>query len=86
MTTAVDEWPAAARLVAVAAAGQLLAAPTPPPGTRPKNPKHPQRAKRSLSSYQAQKLARLPITQRPETETAKTIGQRRRIKHAATKR
>src|SRR5262249_49981014 len=35
MTTAVDKCPAAARLVAVAAAGHLPTAPTPPPGTRP---------------------------------------------------
>src|SRR5205823_12725057 len=35
MTTAVDKWPAAARLVAVAAAGHLPTAPTPPSGTRP---------------------------------------------------
>jgi len=35
MTTAVDKWPAAARLVAVAAAGHLPTAPTPPQGTRP---------------------------------------------------
>src|SRR6266446_1224353 len=34
MTTAVDKWPAAARLVAVAAAGHLPTAPTPPPGAR----------------------------------------------------
>src|SRR5262249_34787875 len=33
MTTAVDKWPAAARLVAVAAVGHLSTAPTPPPGT-----------------------------------------------------
>src|SRR2546426_4553437 len=36
MTTAVDKWPAAARLVAVAAAGHLPTAPTPPQGTRPR--------------------------------------------------
>ena len=35
MTTAVDKWPAAARLVVVAAAGHLPTAPTPPQGTRP---------------------------------------------------
>src|ERR1700731_4887757 len=35
MTTAMDKWPAAARLVAVAAAGHLPTAPTPPQGTRP---------------------------------------------------
>src|SRR5712671_6431613 len=35
MTTAVDKWPAAARLVAVAATGHLPTAPTPPQGTRP---------------------------------------------------
>ena len=35
MTTAVDNWPAYARLVAVAAAGQLSTAPTPLPGTQP---------------------------------------------------
>jgi hypothetical protein len=35
MTTAVDKWPAAARLVAVAATGHLATAPTPPLGTRP---------------------------------------------------
>src|SRR5882724_13556990 len=35
MTTAVDKWPSAARLVAVAAAGHLPTAPTPPQGTRP---------------------------------------------------
>src|ERR1700730_13233455 len=35
MPTAVDKWPAAARLVAVAAAGHLPTAPTPPQGTRP---------------------------------------------------
>jgi hypothetical protein len=35
MTTAVDKWPAAARLVAVAAAGHLPTAPTPPQGARP---------------------------------------------------
>src|SRR5262249_43280591 len=35
MTTAVDKWPTAARLVAVAAAGHLPTAPTPPHGTRP---------------------------------------------------
>jgi hypothetical protein len=34
MTTAVDKWPAAARLVAVAAAGHLPTAPTPLGGTR----------------------------------------------------
>ena len=34
MTTAVDKWPAA-RLVAVAAAGHLPTAPTPPQGARP---------------------------------------------------
>ena len=38
MTTAVDKWPAAARLVAVAAAGHLPTAPTPPQGTRPHVP------------------------------------------------
>src|SRR5437899_695467 len=36
MTTAVDKWPAAARLVAVAAAVHLPTAPTPPQGARPK--------------------------------------------------
>src|SRR6267378_2181344 len=35
MTTAMDKWPAAARLVAVAATGHLPTAPTPPQGTRP---------------------------------------------------
>src|SRR5207253_183938 len=35
MTTAVDKWPAAARLVAVAAAVHLPTAPTPPQGARP---------------------------------------------------
>jgi hypothetical protein len=35
MTTAVDKWPASARLLAVAPAGHLPAAPTPLPGTRP---------------------------------------------------
>src|ERR1700736_2188559 len=35
MTTAMDKWPAAARLVAVAAAGHLPTAPTPPQGARP---------------------------------------------------
>src|ERR1700730_14634824 len=35
MTTAMDKWPAAARLVAVAAAGHLPTAPTPPQGSRP---------------------------------------------------
>ena len=35
MTTAVDKWPAAAELVAVAAAGHLPTAPTPPQGARP---------------------------------------------------
>jgi len=35
MTTAVDKWPAAARLVTVAAAGHLPTAPTPPQGTWP---------------------------------------------------
>jgi hypothetical protein len=35
MTTAVDKRPAAARLVAVAAAGHLPTAPTPPQGARP---------------------------------------------------
>ena len=35
MTTAVDKWPAYARLSAVAQAGHLPRAPTPPPGTRP---------------------------------------------------
>jgi hypothetical protein len=34
MTTAMDKWPAAARLVAVAATGHLPTAPTPPQGTR----------------------------------------------------
>lgn len=33
-----------------------------------------------------QKLARLPRTQRPETETAKIIGQRRRMKGAESER
>src|SRR6266481_8452738 len=41
MTTAVDKWPAAARLVAVAAAGHLPTAPTPPQGTRPATPPTP---------------------------------------------
>jgi hypothetical protein len=36
MTTAVDKRPAAARLVAVAAAGHLPTAPTPPQGARPR--------------------------------------------------
>ena len=36
MTTAVDKWPAAAKLVAVAAAGHLPTAPTPPQGARPR--------------------------------------------------
>jgi hypothetical protein len=35
VTTAVDKWPAYARLLAVAPAGHLPTAPTPPPGTRP---------------------------------------------------
>src|SRR6202171_4045180 len=35
MTTAMDKWRAAARLVAVAAAGHLPTAPTPPQGARP---------------------------------------------------
>ena len=35
VTTAVDKWPAYARLSAVAPAGHLPTAPTPPPGTRP---------------------------------------------------
>jgi hypothetical protein len=35
MTTPIDKWPAAARLVAVAAAGHLSTARTPPQGTRP---------------------------------------------------
>jgi hypothetical protein len=34
MTTAVDNWPAYARLLAVATAGQLSTAPTPRPGTQ----------------------------------------------------
>ena len=38
MTIAVDNWPAYARLVAVAAAGQLSTAPTPLPGTQPPPP------------------------------------------------
>ena len=37
MTTAVDKWPAYARLSAVATAGHLPTAPTPPPGTRPEH-------------------------------------------------
>jgi len=36
MTTAVDKWPAAARLVTVATAAHLPTAPTPPWGTRPR--------------------------------------------------
>jgi len=35
MATAVDKWPAYARLSAVAQAGHLPTAPTPPLGTRP---------------------------------------------------
>jgi len=35
MTTAVDKWPACARLLTVAPAGHLPTAPTPLPGTRP---------------------------------------------------
>jgi hypothetical protein len=35
VTTAVDKWPAYARLSAVAQAGHLPTAPTPPDGTRP---------------------------------------------------
>ena len=35
MTTAMDKWPAAARLAAVAAAGYLPTAPTPSQGARP---------------------------------------------------
>ena len=34
VTTAVDKWPAYAKLSAVAQAGHLPTAPTPPPGTR----------------------------------------------------
>jgi hypothetical protein len=36
MTTAVDNWPAYARLLAVASAGQLPTAPTPLGGTQPR--------------------------------------------------
>jgi hypothetical protein len=36
VTTAVDKWPAYARLSAVAQAGHLPTAPTPSDGTRPK--------------------------------------------------
>jgi len=36
MATAVDKWPAYARLSAVAQAGHLPTAPTPPLGTRPR--------------------------------------------------
>jgi len=35
VTTAVDKWPAYARLSAVAPPGHLSTAPTPPKGTRP---------------------------------------------------
>ena len=40
MATAVDKWPAYARLLAVAPAGHLPTAPTPPPGTRPRGRSH----------------------------------------------
>ena len=40
MTAAVDKWPACARLLAVAPAGHLSTAPTPPPGARPRERSH----------------------------------------------
>jgi hypothetical protein len=40
MTTAVDNWPAYARLLAVASAGQLPTAPTPLGGTQPGGPEY----------------------------------------------
>src|SRR5438552_16358318 len=44
MTTAVDKWPAAARLLTVAAADHLPTAPTPPQGTRPRSEQFAQRS------------------------------------------
>jgi len=48
MTTAVDNWPAAARLAAVASAGHLPTAPTPLGGTRPDDNPLPEETKQNL--------------------------------------